>query len=134
MLSTRLTLWALGYGLLIWFEAALTIRFLGDYIFLPSNLSWMTMVFVGTALLAFTIGWFNLQLFQTTPPQRAASALLICAVGLLGNTLVLMMPALFFPAMTTEQLAWFAAWFAWGYGVGLLSGVLPRRLPWVPVD
>ena len=134
MLTPRLTLWALGYGFVIWFEAALTIRFLGDYVFWPGNLTWMAAIFAGTAVLAYGIGWFYFQLFQTKPAQRAASALLICAVGLLGNMLILMQPALFFPHLTQEQLAWFAAWFAWGYGLGLLSGVVPSRLPWLPVD
>ncbi len=134
MLSRRLTLWALGYGVLIWFEAALTIRVLGGYIFRPTDLSWMALIFAGTAILAYAIGYFYFQWFQTTPPQRAASALVICAAGLLGNTIVLMQPAFFFPGMTQEQLAWFAAWFAWGYGLGLLSGIWPARLPRVPVE
>ena len=134
MLSTRLTLWAFAYGLLIWFEAAMTVRFLGNFIFRPADLPWMAGIFGGTAVLAFGIGYFFFQWFQTTPPQRAASALLICAVGLIGNTVVLMQPALFFPGMTQEQLAWFAAWFAWGYGLGLLSGILPVRLPGVPAN
>lgn len=134
MLTPRLTLWSLGYGLLIWFEAALTIRFLGNYIFVPDRLMWMAIIFGGTAVLAFAIGWFFFQWFQTTPPQRAATALIICAVGLLGDTIVLMLPDLFFPGMTKEQLAWFSAWFAWGYGVGLISGLWPRVLYGVPVD
>ena len=44
------------------------------------------------------------------------------------------MKNLFFPGMTKEQLAWFSAWFAWGYGVGLLSGLWPRSLYGVPAD
>src|SRR5262245_47401390 len=123
MLSRRLLLWSLGYGLLIWFEAALTIRFLGSYIFIPDRLMWMALIFGGTAVLAFAIGWFFFQWFQTTPPQRAATTIVICAVGLIGDTIVLMLPDLFFPGMTKEQLAWFSAWFAWGYGVGLISGI-----------
>jgi hypothetical protein len=134
MLSRNLTLWAIGYGLLIWFEAALTIRILGNYIFVPDHLVWMAMIFAGTAALAFAIGWFFFQWFQTTPPQRAGSALLICAVGLIGDTIVLMQPDLFFPGMTKDQVAWFGAWFAWGYGVGLLSGLWPRVLYGVPAE
>jgi hypothetical protein len=134
MLSRRLTLWALGYGLLIWLEAAAMIRFLGHYIFVPERPDWMALVFVVTALLAYGIGWFYFLWLKTTPAQRAASALLICAVGLIGDTVVLMQPNFFFPGMTKEQLAWFSAWFAWGYGVGLLSGLWPRWLYGVPVD
>ena len=81
MLSRRLALWSLGYGLLIWFEAALTIRFLGNYIFVPDRLMWMAIIFGGTAVLAFAIGWFFFQWFQTTPTQRAATTIVICAVG-----------------------------------------------------
>jgi len=134
MLSRRLTLWSLGYGLLIWFEAALTIRLLGNYIFVPDRLIWMALIFAGTAVLAFAIGWFFFQWFQTTPAQRAATALLICAVGLIGDTAVLMLPDFFFPGMTKDQLFWFSAWFAWGYGIGLLSGLWPRFLYGVPVE
>ena len=134
MLSQRLTLWSLGYGFLIWFEAGLTIRFFGDYIFVPDRLMWMAIIFAGTAVLAFAVGWFYFQWFQTTPAQRAGSAILICAVGLIGDTVVLMQPQFFFPGMTAEQIAWFGAWFAWGYGVGLLSGLWPRSLYGVPVD
>jgi len=134
MLSRRLTLWALGFGLLIWFEAAATIRFFGDYIFVPDRLVWMAIIFAGTAVLAFSIGWFYFYCFKTPPAQRAASALLICAVGLLGDTGILMQPGFFFPSMTNQQIAWFGAWFAWGYGIGLLSGLWPSRLYGVPVD
>ena len=134
MLSNRQAAYAFIYGVIIWFEAALTIRLLGQFIFRPADKVWMAGIFAGTAILAFGIGYFYFRWFQTTPTQRAASALLICAVGLLGNTIVLMQPDLFFPGMTPDQLAWFAAWFAWGYGLGLLSGILPRRLPGVPAD
>jgi hypothetical protein len=134
MLSLRQTLWALSYGLLIWFEAALTIRFLSFYIFRPGDLTWMAGIFGGTAILAFGLGWFYFSVFQTTPAQRVASALLICAVGLIGDAIILMKPDVFFPGMTHEQLALFAAWFVWGYGLGVISGLWPRALYGVPAD
>jgi hypothetical protein len=122
MISRRLTLWALAYGLLIWLEATLIIRWAGDLVFIPENKLWTVGGFVITALIAYAIGWFFFATFQTPPAARAAAASLICAW--IEDV---------FPTMTAAQERLFAGWLVWGYGIGLLSGLWPARLPRVPV-
>jgi Family of unknown function (DUF5367) len=132
MISPRLALWALAYGLLIWFEATLIIRWMGDLIFIPEHKLWTIGGFVVTAALAFSIGWFFFATFQTTPGQRAASAIIICASGLIADALVFSWIDTAFPDMSGEQQRLFSVWVAWAYGVGLLSGLWPQKLTHVP--
>ena len=132
MISRRLTLWALAYGLLIWLEATLIIRWAGDLVFIPENKLWTIGGFVVTALIAYAIGWCFFATFQTPPAARAAAALLICAVGLIAFAFVFAWIDDVFPNMTAAQERLFAGWLVWGYGIGLLSGLWPARLPRVP--
>lgn len=133
MISRRVALWALGYGLLIWFEAALTIRLAGDLIFVPNSAVWTIGVFVVTAWLVFAIGWFFFYTFQTPPRERAAAAIVICAAGLVADAFLTLSIDRVFPDMTGAQERLFAAWLAWAYGIGLVSGIWPERMPRVPV-
>lgn len=132
MIAPRVALWALGYGLLIWFEATLIIRWAGDLIFVPGNTPWTVGTFVVTVALAYAIGWFFFYAFQTPPAQRAAAAILICAVGLIADGFTTIFIDTVFPQMTPEQDRLFTAWIAWAYGIGLISGLWPARLPRVP--
>ncbi len=132
MISPRLALWALAYGLLIWFEATLIIRWAGDLIFIPENKIWTIGGFVVTAALVFAVGWFFFATFQTPPAARAASAILICAVGLIADAFVFSWIDTVFPDMSSEQQRLFAVWIVWAYGVGLISGLWPQKLIRVP--
>ena len=132
MISRRVALWALGYGLLIWFEATLIIRWAGDLIFVPENTLWTVGLFVVTAWLVFAIGWFFFYAFQTSPTERAAAAILICASGLVADAFTTIFIDTVFPQMTPEQDRLFTAWIAWAYGIGLISGLWPARMPRVP--
>ena len=132
MISPRVALWALGYGLLIWFEATLIIRWAGDLIFVPESTLWTAGLFALTVLLVFAIGWFFFYAFQTPPAGRAAAAILICASGLVADAFTTIFIDTVFPQMTVEQDRLFTAWIAWAYGIGLLSGLWPQRMPRVP--
>ena len=132
MISQRLALWALAYGIFIWLEATLIIRFAGDLIFVPESMAWTIGGFVVTAVLAFAIGWFFFATFQTPPAARAAAAIFICAIGLIGDAFVFSWIDTVFPQMTAEQQRLFACWVAWAYGVGLISGLWPKNLMRVP--
>ena len=132
MISQRVALWALGYGLLIWFEATLMIRWAGDLIFVPESVPWTVGSFVITAWLVFAVGWFFFYTFQTAPIVRAQAAILICAVGLVADAFVTLAIDRVFPDMTAPQERLFAAWLAWAYGIGLVSGLWPLRMPRVP--
>jgi hypothetical protein len=132
MISTRLALWAVGYGLLIWFEATLIIRWAGDWIFVPGDTVWIAGTFAVTSVVVFLVGWFFFASFQTPPLARAAAALLICATGLMADAFVLAWIDVVFPDMDAGQERLFAVWLAWAYGLGLLSGIWPKYLPRVP--
>ncbi len=132
MISTRLALWAVAYGLLIWFEATLIIRWAGDLIFVPGDPVWIAGTFAVTSAAVFVVGWFFFASFQTPPQARAAAALLICASGLLADAFVLVWLDVVFPDMDTAQARLFAIWLSWAYGLGLLSGLWPKYLPRVP--
>lgn len=132
MISTRLTLWAVGYGLLIWFEATLIIRWVGNLIFVPGDTVWMGGVFFVTSVAVFLIGWSFFAWFRTPPPTRTAAALIICATGLIADAIVLSWLDVVFPEMNAAQARLFAIWLSWAYGLGLLSGVWPKSLPYVP--
>lgn len=134
MISSRVALWALAYGLLIWFEATLIIRWAGDLIFIPESTVWTIGGFIVTAGVVFTVGWFFFTTFQTPPPARAAAAILICAVGLVADALVFGWIDDVFPQMTADQQRLFACWVAWAYGLGLISGLWPKNLARVPAD
>lgn len=122
-------IWAVLYGLYIWVQATLTIRWFGGSIFKPDDDVFMAVVFVVTVALVYGAGYFFYQLFKLDQFQRADAAILICAAGLIVDVPVLLYTDVFLPDMTAAQFPWFAAWVVWGYGVGILTGVLPRRLP-----
>lgn len=132
MIPTRLALWAVGYGLLIWLEATLIIRWTGDLIFVPGDAVWIAGTFVVTSITVFLVGWFFFASFQTPPQTRAAAALLICATGLMADAFVLSWIDVVFPDMDAAQARLFAIWLSWAYGLGLLSGLWPKKLPYVP--
>ncbi|MBL8781385.1 MAG: DUF5367 family protein [Alphaproteobacteria bacterium] len=124
--------WAIAYGLFIWLEATLIIRWAGDLVFVPESTIWTVSVFVLTAPLVYAIGWFFFATFQTPPGARAAAAVLICAAGLIADAMVVLWIDNVFPTMTEAQARLFAGWVPWAYGLGLLSGVWPSRLIRVP--
>ncbi len=132
MISRRLALWAIGYGLLIWFEATMIFRWLGNYVLVTGNTPWTILVFAAAVPLVFAIGWFFFATFKTKPFERAVAAILICAAGLIADAFVFVWIENVFPVMNTTQARMFASWLLWAYGIGLLSGVWPRRLRWVP--
>lgn len=132
MISPRLALWSIGYGLLIWIEATITIRFAGDLVFPADNTPWMIGVFAVTSVIVFIVGWVFFMTFQTKPVERAATAILICAAGLVGSSLILVDIHAWLPDMPQSAHRWYAAWVAWSYGVGLIAGLWPLRLPRVP--
>ena len=133
MISQRVALYALAYGLLIWFEATLIIRWAGEQIFVPGNVAWTAALFVVTPVLVYSIGWFFFVVFQTPRAERAAAAILICASGLLGDAAVIGWIDVVLPGLNSGQERLFASWIAWAYGFGLLSGLWPRNLARVPV-
>ena len=132
MISQRLALWALAYGLFIWLEATLIIRWAGDLIFIPESTIWTIGGFIMTAVIVYGIGWFFFTTFQTSPAARAAATVLICAVGLIADAFVFVWIDAVLPYMTDAQERLFASWVAWAYGLGLLSGIWPARLIRVP--
>ena len=132
MISRRVALWALAYGLLIWFETTLIIRWAGDLVFIPESTTWTIGSFIVTAALVFAIGWFFFTTFQTPPPTRAAAAILICAIGLVADACVFGWIDDVFPQMTAAQQRLFSVWVAWAYGFGLISGLWPAALVRVP--
>ncbi len=132
MISQRVALYALAYGLLIWFETTLIIRWMGELIFVPDNLAWTAALFVVTPVLVYSIGWFFFAAFQTPRNERAAAAILICASGLLGDAAVIGWIDVALPGLNAGQERLFASWIAWAYGFGLLSGLWPRNLARVP--
>ena len=134
MISNRLALWAIGYGLLIWFEATVMVRWFGDYLFVPRQTALTIAVFAAAVPLVFAIGWFFFASFKTSPLERAASAIIIVAAGLIADAFVFVWIENVFPVMGTTQARMFASWLLWAYGIGLLSGVWPRRLRWVPAE
>lgn len=125
-------MWAIGYGLLIWFEATIIIRWAGDLIFVPESVPWTVGTFLVSAVLVFVVGWAFFATFQTPPASRTTSAILIVAVGLLANTFVFLHIDAVFPEMTLAQQHQFAAWTVWSYGLGQLSAIWPKRLWRVP--
>ena len=133
MITPRLTLWALAYGLLFWFEATLIVRWAGNYVFVPGDTLRTIAVFVAAVPLVLAIGWFFFAAFKTRPHERAVSAILICAAGLIADAFIFVWIENVFPAMSTTQARLFASWLLWAYGIGLLSGIWPTKLARVPV-
>jgi hypothetical protein len=126
--------WAVLYGLYIWVQATLTIRWFGDSIFRPDDPFFMAIVFLVSVGLVYGAGYFFYKLFMLTPFQRADAGILICSAGLLADIPVFLYRDLFFPDMTAAQLPWFAAWVIWGYGIGILTGVFPRHIVGLPKE
>lgn len=89
--------WAVLYGLYIWVQATLTIRWFGDSIFVPDDTARMAVVFIVSLGLVYGAGYFFYKLFSLNPFQRADAAILICAAGLLADIPVLLFLPSFFP-------------------------------------
>jgi hypothetical protein len=134
MISRRLALWAVAYGLLIWFEATVIVRWMGNYVLVPGHTAWTVGVFLLTVPLVFAIGWFFFATFQTNRLERAIATILICAAGLVADAFVFVWIENVFPVMSATQERMFASWLLWAYGLGLLSGVWPANLPRVPAS
>lgn len=126
--------WAVLYGLYIWVQATLTIRWFGDSIFKPDDPVFMAVVFLVSAGLVYGAGYFFYKLFMLNPFQRADAGILICAAGLLADIPVFLYMSFFFPDMTAAQVPWFAAWVIWGYGIGILTGVVPKHITGLPKE
>lgn len=134
LIRTRTALFAIGYGLLIWFEATIMIRWLGEWIFLPESTPFTVTLFAATVVVVYTVGWCFFYMFRTPHEERAAAAVLICAAGLIANAAVIGWNAQVFPSFSPEQHRLYASWVAWAYGTGLLSGLWPRRMPFMPTS
>ena len=132
MISQRTALFAIGYGLLIWFEATLMIRWFGNWVFRPDDLQMTLALFAATFLVVYAVGWFFFWSFRTPRDERAAAAILICAIGLVADAAVLGASSQVFPGFSPAQQQLFASWVAWAYGTGLLSGLWPRKMPLLP--
>lgn len=132
LIRPRTALFAVGYGLLIWFEATIMIRWLGEWVFLPQSTPFTIALFAVTVLVVYSIGWCFFYMFRTPHVERAASAVLICAAGLIANAAVIGWNAQVFPSFTPEQHRLFASWVVWAYGTGLISGIWPRQMPFMP--
>ena len=132
LIRPRTALFAVGYGLLIWFEATIMIRWLGEWIFLPQSTPFTVALFAATVLVVYSVGWCFFYMFRTPHVERAASAVLICAAGLIANAAVIGWNAQVFPSFTPEQHRLFASWVVWAYGTGLISGIWPRQMPFMP--
>jgi hypothetical protein len=133
-MSLSYRVWALLYGLYIWVQVTLTIRWFGDWIFKPDDAVFMGIVFLASVGLVYGAGYFFYKLFMLSPFQRADAGVLICAAGLLADIPVFLHKSFFFPDMTPEQFPWFAAWAIFGYGVGILTGVFPKHIAGLPKD
>ena len=132
MIPQRVARYAMGYGLLIWFEATLIIRWMGDLIFVPESVPWTVGLYAVTPVLVYAVGWSFFWLFQTPRGERAASAILICATGLVANAAVIGWIDFVLPDLSTAQDRLYSSWIVWAYGIGLLSGLWPRHLVRVP--
>lgn len=131
-IQPRTALYALAYGLFIWFEATLSIRWFADWIFIPGNSSATFALFALTPALVYAFGWFFYRMFATPRDERAAAAILICAVGLIADAAALGWNDMVFPDLDFDQQRLLASWIAWAYGTGLISGLWPRKLPLLP--
>jgi hypothetical protein len=127
-------IWAVIYGLYIWVQATLTIRWFGSYIFLPNEPAIMAGVFLVTVGMVYGAAYFFYKMFALTAFQRADAAILICAAGLVADIPVFLYWHIFFPDLSTALTPWVAAWIMWGYGIGILTGVVPRHLPGLPQE
>jgi hypothetical protein len=127
-------IWAVLYGLYIWAQATLTIRWFGGFILRPDDPVFMSVVFLVTVGLVYGVGYFFYKLFMLDPFQRADAGILICAAGLIADIPVFLYASVFFPDMTPEQFPWFAAWVVWGFGVGILTGVIPKHIAGLPKE
>jgi predicted Na+-dependent transporter len=124
--------WAVVYGLYIWVQATLTIRWFGYAVIMPDDPAYMGIVFLVTILVVYGVGYFFFRPFRLAPGDRAAATILICAPGLLADVLVILFYNEFFPDAAPNTLPVFAAWVLWAYGVGAISGVWPSHLPGLP--
>ena len=65
LIRPRTALFAVGYGLLIWFEATIMIRWLGEWIFLPQSTPFTVALFAATVLVVYSVGWCFFYMFRT---------------------------------------------------------------------
>lgn len=134
IIPRRTALYALGYGLLIWTEATLMIRWLGEWIFFPQSTIFTVTLFLLTPLVVFCVGWCFFYMFKTPGEERAAAAIIICASGLMANAGVIGWNDFVFPDFDASQHRLYSSWMAWAYGTGLISGLWPRRMPLIPAQ
>ena len=74
----------------------------------------------------------TLTTFLPDADKRNGAAIVICAAGLVADAFLTLSIDRVFPDMTSAQERLFAAWLAWAYGIGLVSGIWPARMPRVP--
>ena len=65
LIRTCTALFAIGYGLLIWFEATIMIRWLGEWIFLPESTAFTIALFAATVVVVYTVGWCFFYMFAS---------------------------------------------------------------------
>jgi hypothetical protein len=94
----------------------------------------MAIVFLAAVGLVYGAGYFFYRMFMLTPFERADAAILICATGLIADVPVFLYPEIFFPDLSAALTPWITGWIAWGYAVGIVTGVFPRHLPGLPKE
>lgn len=113
-------------GFLIWFSATLVFRWAGHLFFITDNTLFMSLNFLALTIAMPLLMYKLYALRQLSSSQRAIAAICVMLLGMLLDALSVYFFEQVFPNLPASAGRPFGAWLLWGYGISLLTALIPR--------
>lgn len=120
-----------AWGFVLWVTATIFLRFLGRVLLDPQSVV-VVLTFVVTVPLIAAATYTVYAHRSLTAAERPAAAACVVLPGILLDVFSLLAFGSVFPRLSSTSAsadAVFAAWILWAYGLILLTGFFPQRLP-----
>lgn len=124
-LDGDVVLFLAGWGLVVWFLVAVTIRLAGPFLLEPGNDPLFMAFFVAVVPLMALVTFPVYRWLAIPSPLRGSAAAAMSVPGLFLDVLLVHYAETVFPAMSTDAVVNFAVVLLFGYAVVLVTGFVP---------
>lgn len=114
------------WGLLVWFAVAVLIRLTGHVLLSPENSLLVVGFFLSVVPLMALVTYPVYRWFEIGYANREAAAAVMSIPGMFLDVLLILFADSVFPLMEQGAVVNFGAILLFGYGIVLLTGIIPR--------